>query len=143
MSAETVSARLCQIGIWLKEDPTVRLQGILLFLLVNLVGLSFLDSTGTPDVAMRLGSIQKMETLGVRSGLEASRQDYPPLGIIVRDAAAKFSNLLGLDVTMGYQLAIALFLVITSVVLLLWTRSLIFVSAMQLALTLNSMVPGI
>ena len=120
----------------------MRLQNLLLFFLVNLVGLIFVYSPGTPDVAMRLGFIEKMDALGVRSGLEASYQDYPPLGLVILNMATKVSKLLGADAIMGFQLAVALFLVLTSVVLLIWTRSLFFVSMTQLTVTINSLALG-
>lgn len=113
-------------------------QKLLLFLLVFLISLLFLNSHGTSDMEIWLQWADNAYILGVVAGFEANQADYPPITTAILLVAVRLGQVLELPALTAIKLSIILFLCLTSLACWLWTRDVVVTLLMHLALLLNS-----
>ena len=114
------------------------IQTLLLFLLVFLLSLLFLNSHGTSDMEIWLQWADNADNLGVVAGFEANHADYPPITTAILLDAVRLGQVLELPALTAIKLSIILFLCLSSLACWLWTRDVGITLLMHLALLLNS-----
>ena len=111
---------------------------IFVALLLLLVTAVFFHSPGTSDVSIWERWAMNARLQGPVRGFIANGADYPPLSSLILLGAAEFWRATGLPLIESIKLSITLFLVLTALVFWLWTKDIVAVTALYLALLLNT-----
>ncbi|MDQ2784797.1 MAG: hypothetical protein M3Y58_07330 [Chloroflexota bacterium] len=117
-------------------------RNVALLALPIILALHFLPSPGTGDVQDKLRWMHSMAADGLVRGFQESHDDYPPGTYVVLFAGVKIASLLHIGYFIAYKLSLLLFLVLSSAVLLRWTRNALLVAALQAALVVGSAALG-
>ena len=118
-------------------------QYVSLGILITIVTLCFLRSPGSKDVYdWFLPWVRNAETKGLASGYEANRGFYPPFHAIILLCVAKTGQFLRITHFLAFKLSVVLFLFLTSLAFLAWTRSWHLTIALHLSLLLCSVGLG-
>ncbi len=115
---------------------------VLLFALIAVFSLTFVNSPGTGDVGIWTTWIKNAHEYGVVQGYPADKGDYPPISIFMLFASSKISAMFGGDIFAGIKWSLVLFLFLTSAAIYAYTRNLVLTACVHLALTLNSVALG-
>ena len=113
-------------------------SGTNLFILTNLIALSFFFSPGTGDVSIWANWIREISDHGIVGGFAQSGTDYPPLAFVLLAAVSRCATAFGVSQFFALKCSLFLFLVATAACFYWFTRNLIFTAALELALILNS-----
>ena len=123
-------------------------------LLVGLVTVSLVPSPGTQDVDMWQRWAYNADTLGMASGFEANKDNYPPYSSVILLCALRAARLFRIgtsgDVFVHFtsmifyivKLSILFFLLLTSLVFWWWTRDFWITVLLHLSLLLSSVALG-
>ena len=120
------------------DAKTSSFQKLIVFLLMLLLSLVFLNSHGTSDMEIWLQWAENADNLGVVAGFEANQADYPPITTAILLDVVRLGQVLELPALTAIKLSIILFLCLTSLVCWLWTKDVGVTLLMHLALLLNS-----
>src|ERR1700736_604467 len=113
-------------------------SGTSLFILTNLIALSFFFSPGTGDVSIWANWIREISIHGIVDGFSQSGTDYPPLAFVLLAAVSRCATAFGVSQFFALKCSLFLFLVATAACFYWFTRNLILTAAFELALILNS-----
>jgi hypothetical protein len=113
-----------------------------LFLLANLIALSFLYSPGTGDVSIWRNWIDQMSAFGLVGGFVHSGTDYPPLSLIILETVSRCADAFGITVFLALKWSLFLFLITTAASFYWFSRDLILTAALEFSLILNSVALG-
>jgi hypothetical protein len=91
--------------------------------LLLLLSLGFVLVPGTADVERWQSWARNMDRLGVADGYAANSGDYPPYAPLILLGARRLSAVLGLGPLLSVKLPILGFLLLTTTIVYLWTRS--------------------
>jgi Gpi18-like mannosyltransferase len=118
------------------------ISNAILFTLVTLLALSFIESSGTGDVGDKLRWMRNIVANGLVGGFHVSRDDYPPGTYAILAVLTKIGPGLGMGSFLAYKLSIFAFLLAACLIAWLWTRNAPFTIALELALIVDSAVLG-
>jgi len=111
-------------------------------LLANALSLLLLRLPGTGDVAQFLRWAVKMQDWGLVEGYHVGNNPYPPLSPLLLAGAGRWAQLAGLEPRAALKLLLLAMLLLSTLIVLAWTRSLLFAGLFQLGLLLNSAALG-
>ncbi|MGI8690184.1 MAG: hypothetical protein ACR2M3_16530 [Thermomicrobiales bacterium] len=134
----------CQQSAFLQRRSAffLRVGNALLFGLATMIAVYYLRSPGTGDVPDKIRWMDNIASHGLIRGFQISKDDYPPGTYIILAIMTKIAPHLHMGFFMGYKLSLLIFLLLSSLVLFLWTRNALFAVIMQCALMIDSMVMG-
>ena len=114
----------------------------LLFALTTMIGLQYLHAPGTGDVQDKVRWMGNIASQGLIRGFQISKDDYPPGTYVVLSIVTKIAPHLHMDFFLGYKLSLLAFLLLSSLIVFLWTRNALFTIILQCVLIVDSMVMG-
>jgi len=114
-------------------------SGGLVFCLSAILSYTFLHSPGTSDVSIWMRWISAMQEYGVTGGYAISQSDYPPLSFALLGGVKWFSALFGADIFVTLKGSLFLFLLLTSLTVVLWSRNWMLGAALHTMLLFNAM----
>ncbi len=113
--------------------------------LVLLAALSFINSPGTDDVARYwVPWADHAADLGGPAGfaIDEAQYGYPPYGSVILASGVRIGRVFGLGTFEALKWSLVTFLIVSSALVWLWTRSVIVTALFGLALLLNSVALG-
>lgn len=109
-----------------------------IFVLVNVLALTFFNATGTPDVQNWLDWMRQVNRFGLHDGYSNIAanypMNYPPFSVTLLFAAARAARALDVSLFAGLKASLMLFLLATGLTLWAWTRDWLLAAALELAL---------
>jgi hypothetical protein len=120
------------------RDPAA----VLVLALTGLVGLAFLHTPGTGDVAAWLRWLEAVERHGVSAGYALSYPINPPLTFVFLLPVAALKQWLGITPLLAIKASLFLFWCLSAAVFHAWTRDRWLTVGLQLAILLNSVALG-
>jgi hypothetical protein len=124
--------------------PMLLVQGgnALLLGATTLAALHFLRAPGTGDVQDKLIWMRNLAAHGLVGGFRASADNYPPGSFVILLMVTKIAAPLSMSFFLAYKLSLVVFLFLSGLVVMLWTKNAVLLVAMQCALILDSGVLG-
>jgi hypothetical protein len=117
-------------------------SAIALFLLVNLIAISFFFSPGTGDVSIWETWMRAISTYGLIGSFAHTGTDYPPLALVILAGVVRGAEAFGTTQFLILKCSLLLFLFATSACFYWFTRSLLLTASLELSLILNSVALG-
>ena len=118
------------------------LSGFIIAILACIMSLSFFNFPGTTDVDIFKHWINNVTQYGLVKGYVANDEAYPPICSMILFCVSKISSFLGITIMASFKGSLLIFLLSTSLAVLLWTKDILVASMMQLSLVLNTMALG-
>ncbi|MGI8855682.1 MAG: hypothetical protein ACR2JW_08025 [Thermomicrobiales bacterium] len=124
--------------------PMLLVQGgnALLLGVTTLAALHFLHSPGTGDVQDKLVWMRNLASNGLVGGFRVSADNYPPGSFVILLLITKIAAPLSMGFFLAYKLSLVVFLFLSGLVVMIWTKNAVLLVAMQCALILDSSVLG-
>jgi len=114
----------------------------LLFFVLVLLSISFINSPGTIDVLSWIEWIQDFRNQGIITGYAHSHTDYPPLTTLIFYSFAKFFQQFGASDFISVKITILIFAFLSSGLIFFHTRSFQITSLFHAGFILNSVCLG-
>ena len=101
-----------------------------------------LRAPGTGDVGQFLRWTVKLQEWGLVEGYRYGNNPYPPLSPLYLAGAGRWAQLAGLEPVMALKLLLLAMLVVSTAIVLAWTRSVLFAGLFELSFVLNAASHG-
>ena len=117
-----------------------RIIKIFIAILLVILGIAFLYSPGTEDVKSWEEWANNCDKYGLIEGYSHNKADYPPLTSVILYVSGQISKPFDLNKFQYIKLSIFFFLLISSFVFWLYTRSFLFTAILYISLFMNSVM---
>ena len=111
-------------------------------LLANGLSVLALPLPGTGDVAQFLRWTVKLQDWGLVDGYRIGNNPYPPLSALYLAAAGRWAQLSGMEPRAALKLMLLVMLLVSTGIVLAWTRNVLFAGVFQLSLALSAAALG-